>query len=201
MPITNRSRYGFRFAGAINGGQPPPSRLMHIATGYANRIRIGDPVIRVADGSIEIAAEGDVNTYGIVIGGGYYWDGSNHIPAKFVPGGTAWGTVWNRRSLLMVMPAKGCYWEIDVDDQVNTTHATYAALMGGNVDHNIANTGDNDATPTIDVSTIKATAEQWRVEFAPAPTLENEDLAGANVKIWVSINETGQAPAVVAAGI
>ena len=201
MPITNRSRYGFRWVGTIHGGTPPQSRFMHIATGYANRIRVGDPVIRVTDGSIEIAAEGDVNTYGIVVGGGYYWDGSNVIPAKHVPGATAWGTVWERRSRLLVMPAKGSYWEIDVDDQVNTTEANYAALMGGNVDCNIANTGDNDATPTIDVSTIAATAAQWRVEVAPAPTLDNEDLAGANVKIWVSVNESGEAPAVIAAGI
>lgn len=194
MPITNRSRYGFRYIRAISALSPPTPLMMHIATGYANRIRIGDPVKRVADGSIEIAAEGDTDIWGVVTGGGYYWDGSNVIPALRVPGATAWGTVWERRSRLLVTPAAGVLWEIDVDDNTTaTTEATYAALEGSNADHNIANTGDNDATPTLDISTAAATTFGWRI-IETAKTLDNEDLAGANVKLWVTINESGQAP-------
>ena len=191
----NRSRYGFRWVRAINGGKPPPTEMRHIATAYANRVRIGDPVKNAADGSIQIAAEGDANIYGIVVGGGYYWDGSNVIPAKAVPGATAWGTVWERRSRVLVMPAAGSIWEIDVDDSSTaTTFATYAALIGSNADHNIANTGDNDATPTLDISTAASTTFGWRIIESPADTLENEDLTGANVKVRVTVNESGQAP-------
>ena len=192
MTITNRSRYGFRHVRGMHTSAPPSPVMMHIATGYANRIRIGDPVKRVADGSIEIAAEGN-SVFGIVTGGGYYWDGTRVAPNKLIPGGTAWGTIWERRSRLLVTPAAGQVFEIDVDDQVNTTDAAYAALAGGNADHNIANTGNNDATPTLDISTIGTATAGWRV-LRTSQTFENEDLAGANVKLLVVINETQQAP-------
>lgn len=199
MPITNRARYGFRHVRSISG-QAPPSEEHFVQTAYANRIRVGDPVKILTDGSIAIAAAGDADIYGVVVGGGYYYDGTNVIPAKFIPGATAWGTVWERRSRLQVMPAKGQIFEIDVDDQVNTTEATYAALKGANTDHIIGATGDNDATPTLDATAV-ATAAQWRIIESPSPTLENEDLAGANVKVRVTVNETGQAPSVFDAGV
>lgn len=200
MPITNRSRYGFRWVRAINGGQPPSTEMKWIQTAYSERIRIGDPVKVLTDGSIAISAGGGTDTYGIVVGGGYYWDGTNLIPAKFVPGATAWGTVWERRSRLLVMPAKDQLFEIDVDDQANTTHAAYAALEGANSDHVLSGSGDNDATPVLDADAV-ATAAQWRIIESPAQTLENEDLAGANVKVRVTINETAQAPSVFDAGV
>lgn len=189
----NTAKYGFRYERAISAMSPPSPEQMWIASTYANRIRIGDPVKLLATGSIDLCAAGEA-VYGVVVGGGKYNDGTNNVPAKFIPGGTTW-TGHHNRSFLTVMPAAGVLFEVDVSNaSAYTTEALYAALVGNNADHALASVGAaTDATPTLDLTSPVDTTAQWRI-VGVSKTLENEDYSGANVKLLVTVNETRQAP-------
>lgn len=195
----NKVRYGFRpFLGSAGGVSYPKSVRRTVATAYQavddNAVSVdlnkGDPVYQLADGSVALALT-TVSPWGIVESVEPYWDGTKQTPGTKLPGGTAWGTVEQRRSWVHVIPVKACKWEIDVDDNTTaTTFAAYLALVGFNVDHTCVNAlGTATAEPLLDISEASADQDhEWRIVDV-SQSAENADYTGTRVKLIVEIND------------
>lgn len=209
----NLVKYGLRWDSAYNGGKScPAGEYAIVATGYQASINgggnvdinIGDIVRRVSNGTVELAdgsegASSAESMYAVVIGVRPYWDGTVMRPSTRLPGGTAWGTVQERKSQLMVVPVTAGTWSIDVDDKATaTTEAAYQALIGENADFVNTNTSPADsAQPQLDISSHVATTASFRI-IDISGTVENQDFAGSNIKLLVAANEVQNAPFVTA---
>ena len=193
----NLAQYGFR---PFSRRTSAPPVLRSVATGQDDRddaaasvgINIGDPVTQVDTGGV-IVCKTTVKPWGIVVGINAYYDGTRMVFGKALPNQTSWGSVEDRRSLLLVQPVESYNWEIDCDNATlpagaATTRALWETVIGNNVTHVCVKVGTK-ATPLIDISTAATTEDLvWRIERI-SPTLYNKDFTGANVKIVVSCND------------
>lgn len=202
--MDNPARYGFRWTKGNASGSKPPIVECFCATGASFdvdggaqnvRLRAGDPVVKAADGSINLA-RGTENggtaaaPWGIVVGFRPYWNGSQSVFEDTLPSDQVYGSVQERQTKVMVIPlAPGMLFEVDVDDTVNTTEAAYQALGMANVQHQLTGAvGAANAFPKLDISAVGVTATfPWRI-IGPAKTMENYDFSGANVKMLVEAN-------------
>jgi hypothetical protein len=155
----------------------------------------GDPVKLVSTGGVIISLTTEA-VWGIVVGILPYWDGTRMVPGPKLPNQTTWGTVEERRSQVLVVPASAGVWEIDCDDTAAAydTKGEYEAFVGENVTHTVPGGTASGVAPTdsadpyIDISTHATTNTlTWRIEGV-SPTAENQDFATTYVKMLVSIN-------------
>jgi hypothetical protein len=203
----NIAIYGFRpYVGRYSSDFPVVEKFT--ATGYQAApgavnvdLNIGDPVIRVSDGSIAIAVAGATNpVYGIVMGVPSIWDASLGAmrPSDKVPGATAWSVI-SRQPRITVCRVQGMLWEVDVDDAVTaTTLAGYQAFIGENV--NIiysASATTGRASPKVDIS-LHATTNTFQCNIVDvSPSVNNVDYSGANVKLIVQFNLPDENPPLI----
>ncbi len=216
----NAVRYGFRWSTAINGHACPKGVPMDVASGQvftfaaatAGRLQAGDPISRIAGGTIDHTDPGAaVGNWGIVIGIGhdgkvfnssFGTTGALH-PTQFVASGIVPPST-DERTIVLVVQAGGVFWEIDAAPALTAGKSTYAdwqAVFGLNADHvfTAPAASDLDATPELGISVAAPGAAMWRIERL-SPNQSNEDLSGENVKLIVSLNE-GQAPPYLTASI
>lgn len=210
--MANVRRPGFRwYHGRYQSGSPPIIRVP-VATAYQGAINGGSnidivkgtPVRRLDSGYWEIAdgsegGSGGEAIGGIMVGVDQYYDGSVIRKGSRVPGGTAYSTILDRTTWILVIPANAGLFEVDADAALATpTEAGARALVGSNGDHRHL-TGDEPNPDTfLDISDVEAkdasaATAQWRVEFI-SDTQENQDFTGAYVKFVVSCNEAQQPP-------
>lgn len=200
----NQALYGFRWQKQLGLGSTPQPFRAFVATGYqatSNAINVdlrpGDPVKRVSDGSVALLAAGTEVPYGIILAIAPFYD-SVLGAMKFgnsLPGGTAWGTITDRQSVVSVVPVANQVFEIDADDNTTfTTLAGYQAAFGENADLTMNGvSGDTHAYPKLDISTHATTNTlNWRI--LETATRVNQDYSGANVKLLVTANIAQQAP-------
>ena len=191
--MANTYRYGFRPYKYVV--QPGDLEEKVIATAYQAQddgtsfsvdLNVGDPVDLVAGGTIGLANGGET-PYGIILGFEQYWDGTKmqFKPVK-LPGGTAWGTVWQRRSIALVCPVSKCDWRICVDDATTaTTETAYNALIGKNAVHTcVGDTTSKEALPRLDITTATTATHEWRI----MSVLESQDFDATNVQVVVRAN-------------
>lgn len=203
----NRVQYGFRWVQSMHGSNIPSLKMARIASGYQAAIngvtdaslalRKGDPIRQLSTGYFELAdgnegASGGENIDGIIAHIEQYWDGQKLIPAATrVPYGTTYSGR-ERETRVWYYPTAGNIFECDCDDAATaTTYAAYLAFMGERLDHRLSATtatADGKAYPKLDISTHGTGAAQWKIERI-SPTMNNIDFAGANVKLYVSIDE------------
>lgn len=211
--VANDVRYGFRYAVSNSNPCPKPIEML-VATGQAftpgsataARLQPGDPVRFIAGGTIDHANAGET-IFGIMAGvgnDGKVWNtsigtGVMH-PSSFIPSGVAYGTILERQTKVLVIPALGYEWEVDADGQLADL-AAWQAVVGGNADHSFAAPGAADlhANPELDISTEVATTAQWRI-MRVSKTGLNQDFTDDQVKMIVKLNE-GQEPPYLTAGI
>lgn len=196
----NAIMYGFRWQRVRGGNNLTPERV-RVASGYQASpsainvdLRVGDPVKKVSDGTIALAALGD-SPFGVIVGIGPYFDGTRMRPGGVsLPGGTVYGTLLERQSFVYIVPVADQLFEIDCDDAVTaTTEAAFAAFIGENCDATINPVaGSTLANPRLDISTHAVTATlRWRiVDIARYPN----DFTGNYVKLLVTANTAQQAP-------
>lgn len=197
--MANTAMGGFRWIGSRNGSHRPHTEICQVATGYTAAIFKGDPVVRVADGTIWVApANTDpvagAGIYGVADGVEQYWDGKVMKGGNYLPASTSWGTVRDRRSLVRVILARDALFEVDADDAVTaTTEAAYTALINTNCDHH---TGAGGSTVTgissyaLDISTADTVSAGWRIVGLGGRI--NQDWSSANVKLIVEVNESSE---------
>lgn len=207
----NPASYGFRWVGNLAGKNVVPM-LEYVQSGYqgapgGNNIDLypGDPVIRVtgsgnAPGGVIIATSGGgQGVAGVIAGIGPYFSSTfgAMVPGNVsLPGGTTYGTKFERASQVWVVPADGAIFEVDADDKTSfTTQAGYLTTIGKNADLSINNvSGDPHAYPKLKMSTVNTTNTlQCRI-LGISPTVANQDFSGANVKLLVTFNVVQVAP-------
>jgi hypothetical protein len=192
----NKAKYGFRFHSTRSGSSQPNVRACPVATSYdsgnSTNINAGDVVKLLDDGTVALAAAGDTNLFGVVAGIQQYWDGSKMVVNTYLPNITAYGTVYERESRILVIPFNDAIFEVDCDDAVTaTTYAGYRTLVNLNCDLSVsANATTGKANYRLDISDNKTGSAQFRI-WDISPTAQNVDFSGNYVKLLVVANETG----------
>lgn len=199
--MANPFLYGFRYAGMPAGNMPKPVRC-RVASGYQGskggnvHIRPGDPVVRISDGTVTLAAVGNNTVFGIVTAIKAFWNTSLNGGAldfgPHLPGGTTY-PAQQYESIVEVMPViPNVPFRCVVDDAVTaTTYAGYIAFIGENVDfaYNRITSPNTYANPKLDISTHATTNTlQWRIQDVvggPGPAI---DFSSTNVELIVTCN-------------
>jgi hypothetical protein len=204
--VDNAARYGFR-PYVKNVGDLFTNKR-HVATAYqavaagevSVGLSIGDLIIELSDGSLQLAAAATtpwapVAARGVIVGFGEIYNAAQGRMeyADYLPGGNAWGTKFARAPQILWVPVEECLWEVDVDDKVTaTTEAGYRAFVGENVDHifvpDVTDSAKPRANGKLDISGHATTDTLfWRI-VGISPTSDNRDFSGANVKLLVRAN-------------
>lgn len=194
--MDNVANYGFR-PYRSRGAKLDPIKCL-VATGYQGSLsatsvdlNIGDPVQLVSTGTVaHMGAGSAAKGYGVVVAVLPYWTGSVQQPSNVLPGGTAWGTIQERASYVMVQPFWGTTFEVDCDDAVSaTTLAAYQLFVQENVDLIYSPvSASKKAFPRIDISGHATTNTlQFRI-VGISDNQANQDYSGANVKLLVECN-------------
>lgn len=209
--MANIAHYGFRpwTGNPFTGGRATPPSISRVVasayqaqddgSGFSVDLNVGDPVKLVNDGTVALANTTEA-IFGVITGVAPYWDGEKMKPSSKLPGGTTWGTVEERKSIVMVTPVNACNWVITVDDATTaTTEAAYRAFINENVTHVcVGNSTTAKANPQIDISLHATTASLvWRIVDVPP----GQDFDQANVQIVVACNKSqdpGQAATTIA---
>lgn len=206
MPA-NRIQYGFRWVRSMHGSNMPSLKLARFASGYqpavngvadtALALRAGDPIRLLSTGYFELAdgnegAAGGETVDGIISHIEQYYDGSKLWPGGLgrLPYNTTY-TGRDRETRVWYYPTAGNLFEVDCDDAATaTTYAAYLAFIGERCDHRLKSLSETDgkAWPRLDISTHGSGAAQWKIEQI-SNSMNNQDFAGANVKLIVSIDE------------
>jgi hypothetical protein len=200
--MDNLARYGFRFCKGRSAPHLVPEKkkvasAYQASTGVVNvPLRIGDPVQLVSTGTVALLVVGSGVPYGVVVGIQPYWDGTKMVFGDRLPGATTPGTtVVDRFSYVMVMPFLGAVFEVDCDDATTfTTLAAYQDAIGENADISYSGIVSVGAFPKLDISTNNTTNTLQMRILGISDTAENQDYAGANVKVYVTANLTSEAP-------
>ena len=213
--MDNVKRYGFRWARGYNRNSHPDVFEMPVASGALFTVsgfgtnlnlNVGDPVRILADGSVALAG-GNENAatsqapWGVVMGmgGQGYFNGARMTRSPVLPSGVSYGTSLDRQSKVLVTPFSEGIWEIDVNDIVTaTTLLAYQALVGENCDHQlaaaVASAVPFSANPVLAVATHNpaTTTLSMRI-FGVSQSFDNQDYAGAWVKLLVTVNKGAEA--------
>lgn len=196
----NPGYYGFRWVKSRTGSGIPVIEYYPVASAYQAApggvnvdLNIGDPVKKVNDGTLALAAAGDA-IFGIVATVDAYWDGAKKVRANRLPGGTTYGTVLDRESRVGIYLFADNIFEVVADDAVTaTTQAAYEAFIGENTDITINQvSGDTHAYPKLDISLHGTGTAQCRI--VGIANRIDIDFTGANVPILITGNEVQQAP-------
>lgn len=207
MADNMRDYAGFKWHRGDFGRTPGDIVRCPVASGYSGSINggstidlnIGDPVRRLADGTVAHAAgnegaSGGQDIYGVVQSIEPYWDGSKRVPGSRLPAGTTYGSILERQSAVLVVPVAGQVFEIEVDDITTaTTESGYQALVGNNADHRLTTGTEPKTNCLLDISTAGTATAQWRI-IGISRNIKNQDFSGAYVKLLVVCNEVQQAP-------
>lgn len=204
--MDNPIRYGFRWNKAANGGKamPAPEEMFcatscsfDVGSGASNvSLGPGDPVVKLSDGSVTLCAGAEgtvVGPYGICVGVVEIYDVTLGVmkPARLVPSDLAWGTVFSRRSKILVVPITQGIWEIDCDDTASgyDTEVEYYDMVGENADFRLCGaSGESRAKPRLDVSTNATTLSLALRIHGVSKTADNRDFSGNYVKMLVKAN-------------
>ncbi len=184
----NFQRGGLRWVRSkYTPGDAPPIELGVVATAYGTKINTGDIVKLLNDGTFAAAVAGDT-AYGICDGCQQYYDGTAIRSGAALPASTSWGTVWERRSLIRVIPGRGQIFRMCADDKTTfTTPATYLAAVGENCEW-IAGTASGDQSGTLlDIST-HATTNTLSLNIQGFPDQSITDFSGLYVPVEVTFN-------------
>jgi len=211
--MDNARRYGFRWARGYNRNSHPDvfefpvtSGTNFTVSGFGTNLNlnVGDPVRLDVNGGVVLAG-GNENAatsqapFGVVMGFGPYFNGNRMVRGTVLPSGVTYGTSLDRQSKVLVTPFSEGIWEIDVNDIVTaTTLLGYQALVGENCDHQLAAAAVGAvpfaANPVLAIATHNpaTTTLSMRI-FGVSQTFDNQDFAGAWVKMLVTVSKGAEA--------
>lgn len=195
MPRANFQHNGFRYWGSVFAENVAPRVTpCQVATGYATGIFKGDPVKRLADGSVAVAIAGDP-IFGVSMGAKYRNADGVLVEKDFLPASTTYPTDL-LRSIVMVVPATPfTIFEVDGASAV-TTVAIARTMVWENCDHLLTipgNTATGLSGAQLDITTHATTASQWRIwDLSPIPVAN--DPTQVLAKYLVIANKTHNWP-------
>lgn len=218
--MANPHRYGFRFVKNRWGSETPEVVTRKIASGYTPNVtgattcnlNIGDPVYLDDSGNANLLAAGTTTTadnqvtqqaFGVIAGFPQMLINGAVRPNAFYPTGTVYGTNYNNRTLVTLIPVEGCVFEIDTDAAGGSsfdTRSEFESAVGGCsaiVYSQINTTGTNPkANPLISASGItQAVANFRQLRIVGVGSLsESVDYTLTNVPLQVVFNLIQAAP-------
>lgn len=218
--MANTHRYGFRFVKNRWGGDVPEIVTRKIASAYSPNVtgattanlNIGDPVYLDDSGNANLLAPGTTTTadnqvtqrcFGVIAGFPQVLINGAVRPNSFYPAGTVYGSNYNNRTLVQIIPADGCVFEIDTDaagSSSQDTRSEFESLVGGcaAVVYSQINTTTSNpkANPMLDVSDItQAVADFRQLRIVGVGSLsEAIDFAAQYVPLQVVFNLVQQSP-------
>jgi hypothetical protein len=216
----NRTAYGFRWVGSMDGSCYPKPLEFTVASGYQAQVSaedvglsIGDPVEfntgAPGTGMIELGAAGGSPSilWGVIAGFSNARIDANGMsrPTNYLPGGTTW-TTEQTRSKVLVVPFGRNIWEVDVtgNDSSEDTLAEYRAFQNKccnlTYTRDVSNPNKPKAGPSLLISDVNDDEGDFRILMVSL-TQDNQDFSGNRVKLRVVINESGEAPFVTDPGI
>lgn len=218
--MANTHRYGIRFQKNRWGGDTPEIVTRKVASAYSPNVtgattanlNIGDPVYLDDSGNANLLAPGTTTTaddqvtqrcFGIVAGFPQVLINGALRPNAFYPAGTVYGSNYNNRTIVQLIPVEGCVFEIDTDAAGSSsfdTRAEWESVVGGCahiVYSQIGTTTTNPkANPLISASGVtQAVANFRQLRIVGVGSLsDNIDFAAANVPLQVVFNFVQQSP-------
>lgn len=224
--MSNTHRYGIRFVKNRWGGDTPEIVTRKIGSAYSPNVtgattpnlNIGDPVYLDDSGNAILLAPGTTTTadnqvtqraFGVIAGFPQVLINGAVRPNSFYPAGTVYGSNYNNRSLVSLIPVEGCVFEIDTDAAGSTsqdTRSEFESLVGGCaavVYSQINTTTPNPkANPLLDVSDItQAVADFRQLRIVGVGSLsEAIDFTAQYVPLQVVFNLVQQSPWRLTAG-
>jgi hypothetical protein len=218
--MANTHRYGFRFVKNRWAGDTPEVVTRKIASGYTPNVtgattcnlNIGDPVYLDDSGNANLLVPGTTTTaddqvtqrcFGVIAGFPQMLINGAVRPNAFYPTGTVYGTNYNNRTLVTIIPAEGNVFEIDTDAAGSSsfdTRSEWESAIGGTaavVYSQINTTGTNPkANPLFGASGLTqavANFRQLRLVGVGAWS-EAIDFTAANMPVQVVFNLIQAAP-------
>ena len=224
--MANPHRYGFRFVKNRWGGDTPEIVTHKILSGYAPNVtgattcnlNIGDPVYISDLGNATLLDPGTTTTadnqvtqraYGVIAGFPQMLISGAVRPNSFYPTATAYGTNYNNRTLVSLIPVEGAVFEIDTDaagsssqdtrEEFESMVSSCAAIVYSQINTTSSNP---KANPMLDVSDItKAVADFRQLRIVGVGSLsENVDYTITNVPLRVVVNLVQHSPFRTTAG-
>ena len=218
--MANPHRYGFRFVKGRWGGDTPEMVTRKVASGYAPNVtgattcnlNIGDPVYLDDSGNANLLVPGSTTTadnqvtqraFGVVAGFPQLLINGGVRPNAYYPTGTAYGTNYNNRTIVTLIPVDGNVFEVDTDAAGGTSFDTrleWESAVGGCsaiVYSQINTTSVNPkANPLFSASGItQAVADFRQLRIVGVGSLsESIDFTLTNVPVQVVFNLVQQSP-------
>jgi hypothetical protein len=213
--MANPHRYGFRFLKNRWGGDTPEIHTGFIASGYTPNVtgattcnlNIGDPVKQLNDGSFALLTPGELDDddadercYGVIAGFPQVLINGAVRPNAYYPTNTVYGTNLNNQTLVQVIPAEGCVWEIDTATTSSSfdTKAEFQAVIGAvaRIVYSQLNTGtiNPKANPMLELSFGESTVVRQCRVVGLGRGFEQYDLTLANVPLQVVFNQVQASP-------
>lgn len=151
-----------RWVRSKHGHGEMPVQQLTVASNYGTAINVGDPIKLATDGTGQQAAAGN-SIYGVCVSIVRYWDAANNrmtFTNGPLPANTVWGSNWQKRSVIAVVPVEGQIFRMDCNDNTTaTTESAYEAFIGENADMAVSS-GDW----TLNISTHATTNTLgWRI--------------------------------------
>lgn len=184
---------GFRWVRSRLGGNTAPIEEMPVASNNSTAIFSGDIVKRVSDGTVIVAAAGDLTLAYVVVGCARYKrsDGAivagNYLPASTTYTGAP--SVANpQASILTCIPLQYQILECDANTAVASETAAQD-LVGNNCDFvaTAGNTSTGRSGFVLDTSAPGTATANFRVlEIVRSP---DNDVTSVNFKVRVTVNE------------
>lgn len=189
---------GFRFYKTRNGSPHAHVEEFPVASGYATGIFRGDPVKRLSDGTIAIAAATNENILGIADGAVRYNGRAIQANSNFLPASTTYTGAPDpsneNASIVRVVLGRDAIFEVDV----NTAQASITAargIVGNNADH-AAGTGSTStgrSAYVLDGAAPGTATAQWRIIDISGHQIESSnDVTLVNWKALVELNESNE---------
>lgn len=199
----NTAKYGLRWFNSFGDACPrglsvPVASGQVFAPGSATgaNLQCGDPVKILSTGATFEDVDLTEEIWGVMVGVKQVFNTAENAlrPATRVTSGVVYGTNLERQTLIYVIPAEQGTWEIDAAFSL-ANKAAWQDLAGQNADLIFTTTAaDLNGTPRLAAPTGGGTGTaQFRI-LGLSPTLENQDFAGANVKLLVEVVETQRPP-------
>ena len=199
--MANANKYGLRWVKPIQGTSPPKPVACYVASAYQASpsgiscdLNIGDPVKRVSDGTVALIAGTDA-PFGVICGIDPYWNGTRKVFGTLLPGGTTWGTNYDRISVVHVIPVAGQIFEAVADDGTSIiTLANWIAALGENVNLSINPVaGTTLANPKVAIAGHATTNTlNWRLWSLTGNV--DADVTVINYPLYISANYAQQPP-------
>ena len=215
--MANRTQYGFQPVRPRAGKSCLQPERWPIASGYQGAIQggnnvdvnVGDVVKRLATGYLSIAEGSEKTSYnpgtvdadipvGVVVGFEPYYNGTDMTPTNKLPGGTTYGTNFERQSFALVVPIENAIWSVAVDATSASydTYAEWLAVVGETIDMVNSDGITDKAEPELDLATIADASslnQIFRI-FGLDVSRDNRDYDAAGFRLLVTANRFADAP-------